>query len=463
MRTQSRSDMLANEKIGPLLIRLSLPAIVGMFVHALYNTVDTIFVGQWVGPLGIAAISMVLPIVFLITAAAQTIGMGGASIISRRMGTGDTGGAGLALGNMVLLSVLLGALILLVGFAALTPLLRLFGATEDLLAMARDYFQIILLAAPFMTFSMVINNAVRAEGNARMVMVTMLSGVVLNIILDPIFIFVLDLGIRGAAIASVISMGLTSLILLIYLLTGRSEIPIRLSFLRLNMPMLVEMLTVGASSFVRVGAMSLMMVVLNHTLSRYGGDIAIAAFGVVFRLLSFIFMPISGLNMGLQPIVGFNYGARQFQRVRQSFILTITAATLVAFIGFLVILIFPEPIMKIFSRDSNLIAVGRNALRLCMIMLPLAGFQAVGAAFFQALGKPVPAILLSLSRQVLALIPLIILLPLFFGLNGIWFSLPIADLISFFITLPLVMIEFRKMPKFSHNALPVSRILPGPW
>jgi putative MATE family efflux protein len=447
MKTQTRSDMLAKDKIGPLLVKLSLPAIVGMLVHAVYNTVDTIFVGQWVGTLGIGAISVVLPIVMLIMAVTQTIGIGGASIISRRMGAKNMEAMGLTLGNMVLLTVLLGVVVQMVGVFALTPLLRIFGTTEALLPPAGQYAQIILLSGPLMTFSMVANEAVRAEGNAKMAMLTMTAGAVLNIILDPIFIYVLKMGIRGAAVATVISMALSSTLLLVYFISGRSEIPFRLHYMRFKMKIIKEVLSVGSSAFVRVGAMSFMVALLNHTLSHYGGDIGIATFGVIFRVLSFIFMPIMGLTMGLQPVVGFNYASRQFPRVRQSIKLTFMASTIVATTGFFVVLFFPEAIMRMFTKDPGLVASGRNALRLCVFFLPLAGCQVVGAAFFQALGKAVPALLLSLSRQVLVLIPLIVFLPRFYGLNGIWLSFPVADLTTFIITMAFVLAELKKMPK----------------
>ncbi len=447
MKRQTRRDVLANDKIGKLLIKLSLPAIISMLVQALYNTVDTIFVGRWVGTLGIGAIAVALPIVMLIMAFTQIIGIGGASIISRRMGAGNQEGVAVTLGNMVLPAVLLGFVIQLVGLFALTPLLRIFGATEALLPLAREYFQIILLAGPLMTFSMAVNNAVRAEGNAKMAMLTMMAGAVLNIILDPIFIYVLKMGIRGAAVATVISMSLSSCVLLIYFVSGRSEIPFGLRYMRFKIDILREMLAVGSSAFARVGAMSFMVALLNHTLSHYGGDMAIATFGVIFRLLSFIFMPIMGLTMGMQPIVGFNYGCRQFPRVRQSIKLTLMASIIVATTGFLAVLFFPGAIMRVFTKDPVLVASGSNALHLCMFFLPLAGCQVVGASFFQALGKAVPALLLSLSRQVLVLIPLIVFLPRFYGLNGVWLSFPVADLITFIITMAFVLVELKKMPK----------------
>lgn len=439
--------MLANDKVGILLTKLSLPAIVGMLVHAVYNTVDTIFIGQWVGTLGIGAIAIVMPIVILIMAAMQTIGIGGASIISRRMGAGDIEGSALTLGNMMLMAVVLGVTVQMIGIFALSPLLRLFGTTDALLPMARQYFQIIMLTGPVMTFSMIANDAVRAEGNAKVAMLTMMAGTILNIILDPVFIYVLQMGIRGAALATVISMALTDIMLLGYFMTGRSEIPVGLRYLRLKFGILKEMFSVGASAFARVGAMSFTIALVNHTLGTYGGNVGIATFGVVFRMLAFIFMPVMGLTMGMQPIVGFNYGARQYSRVRESVKLSMLVATVLATAGFLVVLVFPEATMRLFSKDPALVASGSNALRLCVFCLPLAGSQIVGAALFQALGKAVSALLLSLSRQVLVLIPLMVVLPRIYGLNGVWYSFPVADALTFLITMAFVITELKRLPQ----------------
>ena len=252
--------MLGNEKVGRLLYKLSLPAMIGMMVQALYNVVDTIFVGKGVGTLGIGGIAVVFPIQLLILAIAQTIGIGGASRISRRMGSGDMNGAALTFGNMILLALILGISILVSCMIAATPLLRLFGATETILPYAKQYFQVFILAAPLMAFSMVSNNAARAEGNAKVAMTSMLIGAGLNIVLDPVFIFVLDMGIRGAAVATVISIGTTTLFLLGYFVSGRSEIPISLKYFRLEGGIIGEILAVGSSAFVRAGSMSLISI-----------------------------------------------------------------------------------------------------------------------------------------------------------------------------------------------------------
>lgn len=446
--------MLANEKVGRLLYSLSLPAIIGMMVQALYNVVDTIFVGKGVGTLGIGGIAVVFPIQMLILAIAQAIGIGGASRISRRMGAGDMHGAALTLGNMVLLALILGMSITVACMSAVNPLLRLFGATETILPYARQYFKIFILSGPLMTFSMVANNAARAEGNAKVAMTTMLIGAGLNIVLDPFFIFVLNMGIRGAAVATVISIGTTGLFLMGYFLSGRSEIPFGAKYFRLQGDIIQEILAVGSSAFVRAGSMSLTAVILNNILRTLGGAIGIATFGVIFRMLSFIFMPIMGLTQGMQPIVGFNYGASRFGRVRQSVRLASIFSVFVTTIGFLALMLFPDAIMRIFSNDPKLVEAGRNALRYCVICLPLAGYQIIGAGVFQALGKSVPALLLTLSRQVLILIPLILILPRFFGINGVWFSFPASDSISFALTFALMFWTMKRLPESSASEVP---------
>lgn len=435
---QTRSTMLANETIGKLLFRLSLPAIVGMLVTALYNVVDTIFVGHAVGTVGIGGLSVVFPIQVLLMAVVQTFGIGGASRISRCMGAEDAEGAGLTFGNMVLMSMIAGFLFLIVGVIIPKPLLYLFGSTDTILPSALAYFKIINLSSPLVAFLLVTNNAVRAEGNASFAMLTMILGAVLNIILDPIFIFMLDMGIQGAAIATVASNALGCILLGVYFAKGKSEIPSGWRFFRFDNRIAFEIFAVGSSSFARSAAMSFTTILLNNTLRILGGDIGIATFGVMFRLLMFLFMPLNGITQGLQPIVGFNYGARQFDRVRQCIRIASISATWVATAAFVVLLAFPGFFMRCFTSDSALVASGVNALRSALFCLPLAGYQIIGGGVFQALGKAIPALLLTLSRQVLILIPLVIILPKYFGLNGVWYSFPISDAASFLITYILI-------------------------
>jgi putative MATE family efflux protein len=446
MKAPLRSTMLADQKIGKLLYSLSMPAIVGMLVQAMYNVVDAIFVGQAVGAVGISAIAVVFPIQLLVMALAQTIGVGGASLISRRMGAKAPDDAGLTFGNMLLLAEILGIALLIAGFVATEPILRLFGTTPVIMEAAKDYFQIIVVSFPLMTLIMCTNNAVRAEGNAKMAMAVMLIGAVLNILLDPLFIFVFNMGVQGAAIATLLAHLIAGVFLIAYFLTGRSEIPVGLKFIRLNGAIVKEIIAVGSATLARFGAMSFATALLNNTLGTLGGTNAIAAFGIVFRILSFIYMPLMGLSQGLQPIIGFNFGAKNILRVRQSLKLANISATAVALGGFLILIIFPEAILGIFSNDTALIQTSCEALKYMVIGLPLIGYQMVGSALFQALGKPLPALLLALLRQVLVLIPLIIILPKFWGLDGIWLAFPFADGLSFLLTVIMVIAVMKSLP-----------------
>lgn len=464
MENGTRSEMLAKEKVGKLLCKLSLPAIVAMMVHALYNVVDTIFVGKGIGTLGIGAIAIVFPIQMIIMAVGQTIGMGGASLISRRMGAGNPDGAALTFGNVLILAEILGVTALFLGLITMDPLLTLFGATDEILPYSREYFRIMLLAIPLQTFSMASNDAARAEGNAKVAMVAMMIGSGLNILLDPIFIFTLGMGIRGAATATVISIATTSLFLSGYFVSGRSEIPMGFKYLRLKGTIVQEILAVGSSSFAMAIAFSFTIALVNNTLRALGGPVEIAAFGIIHRMFGFIIMPVMGLTQGMQPLVGFNYGAQQYHRVRRGVRLTGITSVVITSTGFLAVLLFPESIMRAFTNDPALLEVGKGALRYCIFGLPLAGFQIMGGGLFQALGKPIPAVILSLSRQVLILIPLMVTLPRFIGVKGVWLSFPTADILSFVLAFSLIVWAMRRFlpaPEFSDAPIEVSRVPQG--
>jgi putative MATE family efflux protein len=298
-----------------------------------------------------------------------------------------------------------------------------------------------------MAFIMATNNAVRAEGNASFAMLIMMLGAGLNILLDPVFIFILDMGIRGAAIATVISNAVGCIFLGAYFARGKSEVPVGWRFFRMDKGVGFEILAVGSPTFARSGSMSFTMILLNHTLRLLGGDIGIATFGIIFRLLMFLFMPLNGITQGLQPIVGFNYGARQFDRVRQCIKIASVSATCIASAAFVVLLAYPAFFMRCFTEDPDLVASGINALRSALFCLPLAAYQIIGGGVFQALGKAMPALLLTLSRQVLILIPMVIVLPNFFGLDGVWYAFPVSDAASFLITFILIKSVLGRLPR----------------
>ncbi len=448
---KTRSDMLAHEKIGRLLFKLSMPAIIGMMVQGLYNLVDTIFVGQFTGMLGIGGITIAFPIQMIMMGIGMTIGIGGASLISRRMGERNVEGASLTLGNAVFLALITGVVCMVAGLVFMEPLLHLFGATGMLMPYAKAYLSVILLGSPAISFSMVASSSARAEGNAKVAMNTMLIGAILNILLDPVFIVVLDMGVRGAAIATVLSIMASCAFLLRYYLGGKSEIKFGLHQMRLRISIVREIFAVGISDFARTAAMSLTSALFNNILRSLGqqlpvgGELPIATFGVIFRVMSFVFMPMIGIAQGAQPIVGFNYGAKQYNRVRKGFRLANLSATAISIIGFLIFFIFPEPILRIFSQDPDLIAMGKDAMRMLVIGLPLVGYQNIGTSLFQAIGRAKHAVFLALSRQVLFLIPMVIILSRIFGLMGVWVSFPAADLVSFAVTLAMVHHEMRRL------------------
>lgn len=437
--------MLANEKIGKLLWKLSLPAGIGMFVMTLYNVVDTIFIGHVVGPLGIAGLSIVFPIQILTMGLGLMIGIGGSSLISRALGARDFKRAERTLGNAIFLVFALGIPLAVVGLSNSSFWLRLFGASETVLPYAKDYLDVVLIGVVFRIFSMSANGLIRAEGNARVPMISMIIGATLNILLDAIFIIVLGMGIKGAAIATVISQAVTSLYLIHYYLLQSSSIQVSWKNFIPAYTVMREIVVIGFGSFVRTAGGSIVVIIVNRTLVAYGGDLGVAAWGLVHRTMMFVFMPIVSVGQGLQPILGFNYGARRSDRALQAIKLSAIVATIFSTISFLIIFFFPTPIMRIFTTDSSLVAAGSHAARLIFIAAYLIGFQMVGSVVFQATGKAVATFLTAASRGILFLLPLIFILPMFWQLDGIWLSFPIADALSFILTLALLIPQIKAL------------------
>ncbi len=435
--------MLGEEKIGRLLLNLSLPATIGMLVQAMYNFVDTIFVGKGVGSMGIAGISISLPVQIFVMAFAQMFGIGGASVISRSLGERDHKKARRAAGNVMVFSVAFGLVMTLLGQFFLDQLLIMLGASEAIIPYAREYLGIILLGSAFFSFGMAMNHVVRAEGKPKIAMAAMLISAVLNIILDPIFIFSLNLGIWGAALATVLSQAATSIYVLFYFLSGKSLLRISLRSLIPEWRIMRETVSVGLSAFSRQVAGSLLAVVLNNSLVFYGGDIAVAVYGVINRLLMVFIMPMFGVNQGFLPIVGYNYGARKMRRARESVKLASAVTTMIALFSSIVMFLFARQLISIFTDETELIESTIFALRIVILATPTIGVQVIASGMFQALGKALPALFLSLLRQIIILIPLILVIPRFLGINGIWISFPLADLIAFAISLVFYLRELK--------------------
>lgn len=434
---------LNEERIGKLLLRYSVPATIGMMVNSLYNLVDAIFIGQGVGTLALGALAIAFPIQMIILAIATAVGIGSASSISRFLGANDQEKANRVAGNSFIMILLLGIIVTTLGLYYIKPLVRLFGSTDEIMPYAVDYLVIILSGTIFAAFAISSNSLVRAEGKAKTAMVSMLLGAGLNIILDPIFIFGFGMGIRGAAIATVTAFISSAIFLIIHFVRGSGLLKIKLHHIRLNLPITMEVSKIGASSLVRVASASLLAIALNNSVAYYGDNLHLAIVGAANRLIVFTFLPLIGIVQGLQPIIGFNYGAHNMQRVKRALMLSIKVASFYATSIFIVLMIFAEPMLAMFSSDQNLIQEGGSILRILVLLMPFIGFQVIGASMFQALGKAGPAMLLNMSRQLLFLVPLILILPLFFQLSGIWYAYPASDLLATLLTFFWVLREIR--------------------
>jgi putative MATE family efflux protein len=449
MEPQSRAHLLGEAKILPLIWKFSLPAIVGMLTNALYNVVDRIFLGQGVGSLAIAGTTICFPIMMVMMALTMLIGIGSSTLISIRLGEGKHEDAEKIMGQAFLfICVFFGAFMVL-GLSFINQFLFLFGATDTILPYAKEYMSVILFGAPLFAIGSGINHCIRAEGNPKIAMLTMLIGGLLNIALDPLFIFVFNMGIRGAALATVISMSVSSLWVLMYFIKGKSIIKIRVKYIRYHKGIARNMLTNGSAAFALQMVASVLNIILNQSLKTYGGDLAISAMGIIQSTFTFVVMPIFGLNQGLQPIFGYNYGAKKIHRVFDTLKYGSIIATLIVTFSYLIIRLFPTALIHIFNRsEPDLIALTKDAIFWYSLCIPLIGFQIVSVGFFQALGKPKRAMFLSLSRQIIFLIPLLLILPRFFSLSGIWYSIPISDVLSFLFAVFFVAREIKKLQQF---------------
>ena len=341
--------------------------------------------------------------------------------------------------------MILSIALVIAAIAASERLLELFGATPDLIVYARPYLVTVIPGAPFIAVGVAANHSVRSEGRARYSMTIVVIGAVLNIILDPIFIFGFGMGIRGAALATVVAQFVSFVLALHFYISKRSILDVKARYLLPDLPILREILSLGIPAFVRQFGASFFVIITNNALRRYGGELQIAAFGVIMRVLVFAFMPLIGIGHGFQPIVGFNYGAGNFARVREVVRKTSFVEFCVSLVTFAFVMLFPEIVFRIFTSDEALVEIGRKAIRIVLLAIPLIGLQIVGATYFQAVGKPLPAFVLSMSRQVLFLIPLVITLPIAFGLTGVWAAFPAADAAATITTLLWLSLSMRAL------------------
>ncbi len=444
---ESQRKQILSGNLRMLLFKFSLPGIIGMVVSALYNFVDTIFVGQGVGSLAIAALTIVFPIQIIMLAIGLMIGVGASSIISRSLGRNDHELAAKAGGNAFLLNILINSVLMIPAFIFSDKILIFFGASKDVLPYARDYISIILFGFIFFSFSLAANHIIRAEGKPRAAVYPMIVGAVLNIILDPIFIFVFKMGVKGVALATIISQLTSCVYIIIYAFYGKSIFRPGVSMLTPNLRMMKDILFIGFPSFLMAIIDSVIFLIYNRAILYYGSDLYVAIAGIVIRIIDLTVMPILGISYGFSTIASFNYGAKLYSRVRRVFGEAILWTTVIAAIGFTATMFFPRQLLGIFSNDPELINMGVLPMRIIVVFLPILGFLIVGGVVFQSIGKPLPAFIIEFSRQVIFLIPAIFTLPLFFGLNGVMLSWPVSDFLSFLVTGAFVFHEFRILNK----------------
>ena len=444
-------SVLNDERIGHLLVKLTIPAFLGMFVMTLYNVVDTIFIGHYVGPLGIAGLSIVFPIQMMSMGIGQMFGMGGASLISRLIGANNVPRAEHALGNAFSGTIIASAIIMIVCLSNVEFWVRLMGASETILPYARDYMTIILFGMFFMTFAMSMNTLIRAEGNARVPMIGMIIGAGSNIVLDAIFIIPLEMGVEGAALATVVAQLISTIYFLSYHLTGKSFLKLHSKNLIIQWNIMRDILAIGIAALAMVVAGSLASIFVNRLLVFHGGDFAVSAFGVLHRIMMFALMPGMVIGQGLQPILGFNYGARRFDRALRTIRLAVSYATCCSIVAFIVLYFYPELFLRVFTTDTELINISVYAAKRIFFVLPIIGFMMVGTIIFQAIGKVVQSIVTSLARSALFLVPLLFVLPRFWGIDGLWLTFPITDALTFLLTLTLLVPQLREFRRRSRS------------
>ncbi|MFR4996705.1 MAG: MATE family efflux transporter [Clostridium paraputrificum] len=444
MRGQAR---LGEEKISKLLMEFSIPAIIGMVVNTLYNIVDRMYIGNIkdIGGLALTGVGITMPIMTIIMAFGMLIGIGTSARISLKLGEHKREEAEKHLGNAFTLIIVASVLITIIGLVFMHKILGLFGSSADTEVYAREYMQIIFFGTIFNMLSFGLNHSIRSDGSPKVAMLSMLIGAGTNIILDPIFIFVFGMGVRGAAIATVISQIVSAIWILYYFTKGKSNLKIKREYLSLDKAIVFSIFSIGVSPFSMQIAQSVVQVLANNALKTYGGDLAIGAMTIINSVAMIFMMPIFGLNQGSQPIIGYNYGAEKYKRVKQAVKSATIVATIIVSIGWIITQAAPHLLISIFNRDEQLVGIASTGMRIFLFMLPVVGAQVISSNYFQSIGKAKISMFLSLLRQVILLIPCLIILPKIFGLTGVWLAGAVADGLSSLITLIIFSMSVRKL------------------
>ena len=428
------STDLGTQPIGELLIKQAVPASIGILVMSLNILVDTIFVGNWIGPTAIAAINVVLPVSFFIAALGMAIGVGGSSIISRALGANNQLKAGKTFGNQITLTVIITTVFVFFGLWDINDLIPAFGGKGEIFSPAKIYYRIVLYGVPILALCMMGNTVIRAEGKPKFAMYAMMFPSVGNLLLDILFIKVFDFGMAGAAWATTGSYILCFLFILWFFLSKNSELKINFKNFGLDLPIVKEIGSLGFVTLVRQAIISVTYLLMNNILFDLGGETSVTAYAIVARMLMFALFPVYGITQGFLPIAGFKYGAEHYKRVRETITTAIKYGILLAAVVFIFLMIFPDAITRLFTQDPNVLEETPSAMRWVFAATPIIGIQLIGAAYFQAIGKAIPALLLTLARQGFFFVPLILILPKFYGELGVWMAFPISDVLATLVT-----------------------------
>lgn len=451
MTQKGTAAELGTQPIGKLLMQYAIPAIIAMTASSLYNMVDSIFIGHGVGAMAISGLAITFPLMNLAAAFGSLVGVGASTLISVKLGQKDFTTAQQILGNVVMLNLIIGIAFTFITLACLNPILYFFGASEATLPYARDYMVTILLGNVVTHMYLGLNSVLRSAGHPQTAMAATILTVIVNTVLDPLFIYTFHMGIRGAAVATILAQ-IISLTWLVKIFMNKNEIiHFKHGIYRLRGVLVKNIIGIGLAPFFMNVAACMIVILINKGLKQYEGDLAIGAFGIVNRIVFLFVMIVIGLNQGMQPIAGYNYGAQMYHRVNQVMKTTVIIATIVTTTGFLMSELIPQLAVSAFTTDETLIALSARGLRITMLIFPFVGFQMVTSNFFQSIGMAKKAIILSLSRQVLVLIPCLLILPLFCGSAGIWYSMPISDGVASIIAAIMLTKQFRKFKNHPIN------------
>jgi putative MATE family efflux protein len=447
MQTKHTQDRLGTKKVGALLLEFSIPATIGMLVNALYNIIDRMFIGNADGlqSLGLTALTIAFPIMMIMMGLALMFGAGGASLFSIRLGERDREGAEKILGNSIAMIFITSFLFMVVALLTLEPLLKLFGASEESMPYAVEYMRIILYASVLQGPAVGLNHFMRADGSPKTAMVSMFIGAGFNIIFDYVFIFIFDMGMTGAALATIGGQGLSAIWGIGYFISKRSNMKLRPRNMILKADLVSRTVMAGLPSFVNQISGSLLSLILNNRLGHYGGDVAIGGMGAINSLQQLLVLPTIGISHGAQPIIGYNRGAGNYHRIKETLGKAILTATIIASIGFTATRLFPEALIGAFGKEKEFIEFGTMAIWLWMLLLPTIGTQIIGALYFQAVGRPKVSLFLTMTRQMLILLPLILIMSGLFGLKGILMAAPFSDAAAFLITSGFLLVEIRRL------------------